>query len=59
MPVYTVDRAAEVLNSNAKPLNGAHVLLLGVTYKPDVADAGVEFPVPSVGPQASAPVVRC
>ena len=38
MPVYTVDRAAELLNSNAKPLKGAHVLLLGVTYKPDVAD---------------------
>ena len=47
MPVYTVDRAAEVLNSNAKPLNGAHVLLLGVTYKPDVADQR-ESPVPSV-----------
>jgi len=38
MPVYTVDRAAELLNSNAKPLNGARVLLLGVTYKRDVAD---------------------
>jgi nucleotide sugar dehydrogenase len=38
MPVYTVDRAAELLNSNAKPLKGAHVLLLGVTYKPNVAD---------------------
>ena len=38
MPVYTVDRAAELLNSNAKPLKGAHVLLLGVTYKRDVAD---------------------
>jgi UDP-N-acetyl-D-glucosamine dehydrogenase len=48
MPVYTVDRAAEVLNNNAKPLNGAHVLLLGVTYKPDVADQR-ESPVRSVG----------
>ena len=38
MPVYTVDRAAEVLNSHGKPLMGAHVLLLGVTYKSDVAD---------------------
>src|ERR1039458_7057178 len=38
MPVYTVDRAAELLNSNAKPLKGAHVLLLGVTYKKDIAD---------------------
>jgi UDP-N-acetyl-D-glucosamine dehydrogenase len=48
MPVYTVDRAAEVLNRNAKPLNGAHVLLLGVTYKPDVADQR-ESPVRLVG----------
>jgi len=38
MPVYTVDRAVEVLNSNGKPLKGARVLLLGVTYKPDVSD---------------------
>jgi len=33
-----VDRAAELLNRHAKPLNGAHVLLLGVTYKRDIAD---------------------
>ncbi len=38
MPAYVVDRAAELLNRNASPLNGAHVLLLGVTYKRDVAD---------------------
>jgi UDP-N-acetyl-D-glucosamine dehydrogenase len=38
MPAYVVDRAAEVLNARGKPLNGARVLLLGVTYKPDVAD---------------------
>jgi UDP-N-acetyl-D-glucosamine dehydrogenase len=31
-----VDRAAELLNTQAKPLNGAQVLLLGVTYKKDV-----------------------
>jgi nucleotide sugar dehydrogenase len=48
MPVYTVDRAAELLNSNAKPLKGAHVLLLGVTYKPNVADQR-ESPVQVVG----------
>ena len=48
MPVYIVDRAAEALNSKAKPLNGAHVLLLGVTYKPDVADQR-ESPVRLVG----------
>jgi UDP-N-acetyl-D-glucosamine dehydrogenase len=38
MPAYVVDRAAELLNQNAKPLNGARVLLLGVTYKRDIAD---------------------
>ncbi len=38
MPGYVVDRAAELLNNDAKPLNGAKVLLLGVTYKQDVAD---------------------
>jgi UDP-N-acetyl-D-glucosamine dehydrogenase len=38
MPTYVADRAAELLNRNARPLNGARVLLLGVTYKKDVAD---------------------
>ncbi len=38
MPGYVVDRAAELLNRHAKPLNGASVLLLGVTYKQDIAD---------------------
>jgi UDP-N-acetyl-D-glucosamine dehydrogenase len=38
MPGYVVDRAAELLNRHAKPLNGANVLLLGVTYKRDIAD---------------------
>jgi len=38
MPGYVVDRAAELLNTDAKPLNGAKVLLLGVTYKHDIAD---------------------
>jgi nucleotide sugar dehydrogenase len=48
MPAYTVDRAAEVLNARGKPLNGARVLLLGVTYKPDVADQR-ESPVQAAG----------
>jgi UDP-N-acetyl-D-glucosamine dehydrogenase len=38
MPSYVVDRAADLLNRNSKPLNGARVLLLGVTYKRDIAD---------------------
>jgi nucleotide sugar dehydrogenase len=38
MPAYVVDRAAELLNDNALAMKGARVLLLGVTYKRDVAD---------------------
>jgi UDP-N-acetyl-D-glucosamine dehydrogenase len=38
MPSYVVDRAAELLNRDAKAMNGARVLLLGVTYKRDIAD---------------------
>lgn len=38
MPSYVVDRAAELLNRDAKAMNGARVLLLGVTYKKDIAD---------------------
>ncbi len=38
MPRYVIDRAAELLNRHARPLNGARVLLLGVTYKKDIAD---------------------
>jgi UDP-N-acetyl-D-glucosamine dehydrogenase len=48
MPGYVVERAAELLNHVAKPLNGAHVLLLGVTYKRDVADQR-ESPVIAIG----------
>jgi len=38
MPGYVVDRGAELLNTDAKAMNGAKVLLLGVTYKNDIAD---------------------
>jgi nucleotide sugar dehydrogenase len=38
MPGYVTDRAAELLNHHAKAVNGATVLLLGVTYKRDIAD---------------------
>jgi nucleotide sugar dehydrogenase len=48
MPAYVVDRAVELLNGAAKPLNGARVLLLGVTYKRDVADQR-ESPVKVIG----------
>jgi len=38
MPGYVTERAAELLNRGARPVNGARVLLLGVTYKKDIAD---------------------
>jgi UDP-N-acetyl-D-glucosamine dehydrogenase len=38
MPLYVADRAAEALNVRGKSLKGARILLLGVTYKKDVAD---------------------
>lgn len=38
MPAYIVQRAQNILNEDAKPLRGSTVLLLGVTYKPDIAD---------------------
>ena len=38
MPGYVTERAAELLNRDAQPVNGARVLLLGVTYKRDIAD---------------------
>ncbi|GAA3573146.1 nucleotide sugar dehydrogenase [Streptomyces osmaniensis] len=38
MPEYVVRRAQDLLNHAGRPLHGSRVLLLGVTYKPDVAD---------------------
>jgi UDP-N-acetyl-D-glucosamine dehydrogenase len=38
MPAYIVRRAQDILNGHKKALKGSTVLLLGVTYKPDIAD---------------------
>ncbi|WP_130799070.1 nucleotide sugar dehydrogenase [Streptomyces otsuchiensis] len=38
MPRYVTQRVATLLNEHGKSLRGARVLLLGVTYQPDVAD---------------------
>lgn len=38
MPSYVVRRVQDALNEDAKALRGSTVLLLGVTYKPDIAD---------------------
>ncbi|MEV8587848.1 nucleotide sugar dehydrogenase [Streptomyces sp. NPDC051180] len=38
MPAYVVQRAATLLNEHGKSARGARVLLLGITYKPDLPD---------------------
>ncbi len=38
MPLYVARRAAALLNEHGKSARGARVLLLGVTYKPDLDD---------------------
>jgi UDP-N-acetyl-D-mannosaminuronate dehydrogenase len=38
MPRYITERTQNLLNHHGKPLNGAHILLLGVTYKANIAD---------------------
>ncbi len=38
MPHYVVDRLAQALNARGRAVKGASVLLLGIAYKPDVAD---------------------
>lgn len=38
MPRYVVDRVQSLLNDKSKPLRGSRVLLLGITYKPNIAD---------------------
>lgn len=38
MPQYVVNRAAEMLNSVRKPINGSRILIMGLAYKPNVDD---------------------
>ncbi len=38
MPRYVVGKISEALNRERKPVNGSRILLLGVSYKPDVDD---------------------
>ncbi len=38
MPTYVVNRVAEALNDDEKPVRGRRLLVLGVAYKADVAD---------------------
>ncbi|WP_275464176.1 nucleotide sugar dehydrogenase [Streptomyces noursei] len=38
MPAYVIQRCTTLLNEHGKSARGARILLLGVTYKPDLAD---------------------
>jgi UDP-N-acetyl-D-glucosamine dehydrogenase len=38
MPAWVANRIGELLNEHGKAINGAKVLVLGASYKPDVAD---------------------
>ena len=38
MPGYVARRTQDLLNTVSKPMNGSKVLIIGVTYKPDIAD---------------------
>jgi UDP-N-acetyl-D-glucosamine dehydrogenase len=38
MPAYVAQRVAEALNTRGRAVNGAKILALGVTYKPNVGD---------------------
>ena len=38
MPTYVARRAQDILNDHGKAVRGSTILLLGVTYKPDIAD---------------------
>jgi UDP-N-acetyl-D-glucosamine dehydrogenase len=38
MPSFVVSLVADALNDQRKPVSGARIIVLGVSYKPDVAD---------------------
>jgi len=38
MPRFVVERTAEALNRAGKPLRGSKILILGISYKPDIDD---------------------
>jgi UDP-N-acetyl-D-glucosamine dehydrogenase len=38
MPRYVVDRTAEAINAHKKSVHGAKVLILGLSYKPNIDD---------------------
>ena len=38
MPAYVVEKVAQALNAERKPVNGSNILVLGVAYKRDIDD---------------------
>ncbi len=38
MPRYVVDKVADALNDDSKPVKGSKIIVVGVAYKPDVDD---------------------
>jgi UDP-N-acetyl-D-glucosamine dehydrogenase len=53
LPIHVVDRVADGLNLQGKPLRGASVLLVGVAYKPDVDDVRESPAIPIIRQLAS------
>lgn len=49
MPRYIVDRIQSILNDDEKAVRGSRVLLLGVTYKPNIADQRESPALPIAG----------
>jgi UDP-N-acetyl-D-glucosamine dehydrogenase len=50
MPAYVARRVQDLLNRDCKPVRGSSILLLGVTYKPNIAD---------VRESPAAPLAKC
>jgi UDP-N-acetyl-D-glucosamine dehydrogenase len=48
LPVHVVNRLADGLNLHDKTLKGAHILLVGVAYKPDVDDVRESPAIPII-----------
>jgi len=48
MPAFVIQRAQEMLNDQGKSLNGANILILGVSYKPNIADTRESTAIPLI-----------
>ena len=38
MPIFVIDKLRKVLSNKGKPIKGSEILILGVSYKPDISD---------------------